>query len=260
MKPNSTLLLLLAGLLFLPARPSSAQAVAVTLQFDANSIQVGGTTLLHVYAQVVPNLRANTDRIFSWYVDVLNTNGAAASAAYATLQRPLSDKDPLTSSTGFSQGANRYGIYDTFINLLGAGTTNPVELITLSVSGVAPGSTRFRVQAGTGVPELSADFMVAPLNGGDPLTGGDYTAAFADLQVTVGGACAPSLQIAPQVGGTMTLTFTPCPGRSHTVEYRDALGDAAGWLPLPGAPHISGSVTVNNTGTQRFFRVKATAP
>jgi hypothetical protein len=254
------LLLLLPGLLLGPAPHSSAQAVAVTLQLDANSVQVGDSTLLHVYAQVVPNLRASTDRIFSWYVDVLNTNGAVASAAYAALQRPSSDKDPLSSSTGFSVGADRRGIYDSFINLPGAGTTNPVELITVSVTGVAPGQTRFRVRAGTGVPGLSADFLVAPMGGGDPLTGGDYTAAFADLQIIQGGACAPNLQITPLNGGAgALLTFTPCPGRTHTVEYQDILG-VAGWQPLPGAPHNSGSVTVANVGARRFFRVKATTP
>jgi hypothetical protein len=260
MKPSPSLLLILLGGLLASAPRSSGQAVAVTLQLDTNSIAVGGTTVLHAYAQVAPNLRATSDRIFSWYVDVLNTNGSVASAAYATLQKPASDKDPLTSSTGFSQGANRLGIYDTFLNLPGAGTSNAVELITVTISGVAPGQTRFRVRAGTGVPELSADFLVAPLGGGDPMIGGDYTGAFADLQVTGGGTCAPTLHIAPLPGGTTALlTFTPCPGRTHTIEFQD-ISNLTGWQPLPGGPHNSGSVTVSSGGAGRFFRVRATTP
>jgi len=51
------------------------------------------------------------------------------------------------------------------------------------------------------------------------------------------------------------LSFTPCPGFNHTIEYRDALQDAAGWRPLAGAPHNSGSATVINTNSQRFYRV-----
>jgi hypothetical protein len=260
MKPNPSLLFILLGGLLVPAPRSPAQAVAVTLRLDTNSVAVGETTLLHVYAQVVPNLRASSDRIFSWYVDVLNTNGTAAGAAYATLQKPASDKDPLTSSTGFTQGANRLGIYDTFLNLPGAGTSNAVELITVSVSGVAPGQTRFRVRAGSGVPELSSDFLVAPMGGGDPMIGGDYTAAFADLQVTGGQACAPALQIELLPGGTTALlTFTPCPGRMHTIEFQE-VSNLAGWQPLPGGPHNSGSVTVSSGGAGRFFRLRATTP
>jgi len=57
-----------------------AQSVAVFARLDTNTIPVGGATVLHIQAQIVSNLRTNAERIFSWYVDVLNTNGTVAGA------------------------------------------------------------------------------------------------------------------------------------------------------------------------------------
>ena len=234
-----------------------AQAVAVTARLDTNTISLGGSTTLRVFAQVIPALRANSDQIFAWYVDVLNTNGSVASANYAAMQKSSSDNDPKISSIGTNDGPNQRGIFDTFLNLPGAGVANPVELMAIPVTGISTGQTRFIVQAGTTEP-LSADFIVGPLNGGDPMIGGDYSAATADLRVVSQTACVTRLQIAP-LGGTgparFLLTFTPCPGGYNTVEYRAALNDRAGWRALPGAPHNSGSVTVTNIGPQQFFRV-----
>jgi hypothetical protein len=260
MKLNAAILsFLLISLLLGPAQRGSAQAVAVTMRLETNVVQVGDSTVLHISAQVVPNLRSNAERIFSWYVDVLNTNGPVASANYNAMQKSASDNDAQISSTGVSQGANRRGIYDTFMNLPGAGTTNPIELISIPVTGLVAGQTRFRVQAGTGVPGLSDDFLVAPMDGSDPLTGGDYATAFADLLVV--DPCSLHLHLTlPADGSPGQLTFTPCPSRTHTVEYRDGLGDIAGWQTLPGAPHNSGSISVTNIGPHRFFRVKATIP
>jgi len=247
------------------ALQSLAQAVSVTMTLDAPAISVGGATTLHIYAQVVPSLRTNTDRIVSWYVDVLNTNGAVASANYAAMQKPTSDKDPQTSSNGVSQASNRRGIYDTFLNLPGAGTTNAVELMSIPVNGVAIGQTRFLVQAGSGVALMSSDFQAAPKGGGPPYVGGDYAAAFIDLTVSNSAPCLLQLQATRLAcgggpNGTLQLTFTPCPGRVHTVEFRNALGDVTGWQALPGAPHNSGSITVTNTTAQGFFRVRASTP
>ena len=204
----------LIAALVAPSR-AIAQVVAVTLRLDTNVISVGGSTKLRVFAQVIPSVRANAERIFSWYVDVLNTN-------------------------------------------------SPVELMAIPVSGLSTGQTRFQVRAGSRVPELSSDFLVAPLSGNGPLTGGDYSAANADLRV-LSEACAIQLQIAPLtgIGGPgqrLLLSFTPCPGFNHTVEYRDALNDVAGWRALPAAPHNSGSVTVTNSTSQRFYRVNTTSP
>jgi hypothetical protein len=263
MKRNKLLIsLLVTTAVFLPVRQSLAQDVSVTMSLDAPTISVGGATTLHIYAQVVSGLRTNTDRIVSWYVDVLNTNGAAVSANYGAMQKPTSDKDPQTSSNGVPQASNRRGIYDTFLNLPGAGTTNAVELMSIPVNGVAIGQTRFQVQAGSGVPLLSSDFQVAPKGGGPAYVGGDYASAFVDLTVSDFVPCLLQLQATRLAGGggsnvTLQLNFSPCPGRNHTVEFRALLNDVTGWQPLTGAPHNSGSVTVTNTATQRFFRVRA---
>jgi hypothetical protein len=266
MKPYNLFLgFVTASALLGPAQRGLCQAVGVTMRLDAPALGVGQSTTLHISAQVVPALRTNADRIFSWYVDVLNTNGAAVSANYGAMLKTASDRDPRTSSNGVSQASNQRGIYDTFINLPGAGTSNAVELMSIPVTGVAIGKTRFMVQAGSGVPQLSSDFQVAPKGGGAPLLGGDYTAAFVDLTVTNSSPCAIQLQVTPLANGggpngTLRLTFAPCPGRTHTVEFRAGLDDVAGWQSLPGGPHNSGIVTVTNSVTQRFFRVRASTP
>ena len=96
------------------------------------------------------------------------------------------------------------------------------------------------------------------------MTGGDYSAAEIVLGV-MGGSCNLQLHIAPLtgtggLGDPLLLTFTPCVGYSHTVEYQSALNPGAPWTALPGAPHNTGSLTVTNLGAQRFFRVRASTP
>jgi len=251
------LVLVLALLAALPGS-AFAQAVGVVARLDTNSIHVGGSTVLHIQAQVLSSVRTNADRIFSWYIDVLDTNGVAATAQWGSMTKPASDNDPQTSSSGVNDGANRRAIYDTFLNLPGAGVSNLVELITVPISGLAPGRTRFRVQAGTGAG-LSQDFMVAPKSGGNPYTGGDYTAAFADLTV-VGDCTAPQISVTPLDGSGLTarwtLRFTPCSGFNHFVESVDQLQTNAVWQALPGAPHNSGSVIISNSVPKRFYRVR----
>lgn len=263
MKPQF-LLIVSGALLSLLVTASSAlaQAVVVTARLDTNSISVGGSTTLRVFAQVLPGLRPTSDRIFSWYVDVLNTNGASVAANYGVMTKPMSDNFPETSSLGQTQGANRRGVYDTFYaNPSSVGVSSPVELMRIPVTGVSAGTTRFAVAAGSGVPQLAADFLVAPIGGGDPYFGGSYTTAFADLQVTGGAACAPVLQITRLAGGTQArLTFTPCAGRMHFVEGLTAIDGVATWQVLPAAPHNTGDVVVNLTGGLRIFRVRVTNP
>ena len=261
MKLNSFLLgAVMLGLLLSSVIHATAQAVTVTARLDTNSIPVGGSTTLRVFAQVVPGLRPTTDRIFSWYLDVLNANGAAASGNYAAMLKPSSDNDSQISSSGVTQGANRRGVYDTFLNLPGAGVNAPVELMRIPVNGLAVGQTRFVIQPGTGAG-LSTDFLVAPIGGGDPYVGGSYAAAFADLQVTAGSICAPVLQISRLAGGTQArVTFTPCAGRTHTLESISAFDGVATWQAVAGAPHNSGNVVVNIAGAQRFYRLRITNP
>ncbi len=261
MKTYAILLLVMAT--WFPSRSAIAQAVAVTARLDTNVLAAGQVTTLHILAQVVPSLQASSSQIFSWYVDVLNTNGAAASANYAAMLKTASDNNPQLSSTGFNDGANRRAIYDTFMNLPGAGVTNPVELMSIPVTGLANGKTRFLVQAGTGA-NLSYDFQVAPNGGGSPYTGGVYTAAFVDLTVTNGAApCVLQLVETRLAGngqpptGTLQLSFTPCAGRNHVVEFIYTPTNGAVWQALPGAPFNSGLVTVTNTGgSERIFRVR----
>ena len=142
MKPHNPLRLTFALASLALAQLCHAQSVAVTMSLDAPSMSVGQSNRLHIYAQVVPTLRTNADRIFSWYVDVLNTNGTVASANYAAMLKSASDNDPQTSSNGVSQASNRRGIYDTFLNLPGAGVSNAVELMSIPLIGIAPGQTR----------------------------------------------------------------------------------------------------------------------
>lgn len=250
------LYLVLAVLWLAPFR-ARGQAVLVTARLDATVLAVGQTTTLRVYAQVAPNLRTNAERIFSWYVDVLNTNGAVATARYEEMIKASSDNDLLLSSTGVTDGAHRRGVRDTFLNLAGAGVSNAVELMAIPVQATAGGTTRFLIRAGTGDPFLSADFLVAPKDGGDPYNGGSYDAAQAGL--TVSAACQVSLQIQPiggvGPGGRLQLSYAPCAGRTHTVESR-TLVEGGPWQALPGAPHNSGSVVVTNSQPRQVFRVR----
>jgi len=267
MRPMTTILFLryaaTVGLGLMTSGIGFAQVVAVTLSLDDAQVPVGGTTTLKVYAQVVLGQRAASERIFSWYVDLLNSNGQVAGANYEALLKAAADNLANTSSTGFTQGANRQGIYDTFIedtpvSKTGIGVGSPVLLLTVPITGLAGGRTTFSVRAGTGVQGLSKDFIVAPKGGGDPLTGGDYRAASVELEVSSG----PQMAIAsaPLPGGLarITATFPTTAGVNHVVEYRDQLGAGPGWQPLPGAPHNSGRVTDTNTVPQRFYRVKVT--
>lgn len=233
-----------------------AQVVNVTASLDAASIPAGGSTTLRVFAQVVPGQQANASRIFSWYVDVLNTNGAVATANYSAMARTASDRDPLTSSNGTPDGPNRRGIYDTFLNLPGAGVLAPVELMAIPVTGVNAGQTRFRVQAGTGAG-LGADFLVAQNGGGPPLTGGLYAAAEAVLTVTGGaGSVQMSIGVTNAAGGNkgVTLVFPTSPGFNFTAQFRTNLV-GTNWQSLPGAPHNSGTVFDLTPAPMKFYRV-----
>lgn len=255
--PTSALLITIGSALCL-----QAQVVDVTVSLDTNTVPAGGSTTLRVFARVVPAQQTNANRIFSWYVDVINTNNTAATANYATMLKTASDKDPQTSSTGTQDGANRRGIYDTFMNLPGAGVSAPVELMAIPVTGSRVGQTRFRVQAGSGAG-LSSDFLVAPVGGGSPLTGGSYTLAEASLSV-VAGPVVPTFRVSMLVtnaaGGAkgVTLTYPTVAGYNYTVQFRDPLTGGAGWQPLPGSPHNSGTAFQLSPTASRFFRVLAT--
>lgn len=245
------------------AAPAWGQdAVMVRARFDTNIIAAGQSTLLRVFGQVATNYEADAERIVTWYVDVLNVNGAVAAADYEAMTRPRSDNDEVFSSSGVDDGDHRRGIYDTFLDLPGAGVGDEVELLAVPVTGLGAGLAEFTVEPGSGAG-LTADFRVAPITGGDPYVGGNYDLAGAVLEVVE--FCAITLEIerGPQGGGpgdTLLLTFEPCAGFDHTVQSSAAVGPGAVWSDLPGAPHNSGMATVTNSLSQRFFRVRAVEP
>jgi hypothetical protein len=258
MKANSKLVWPLFSTIVCGVAPAAiAQSAVVTLRLDATQIAVGETTTLHVYAQVVPNLSNNADRIFSWYVDLLNPNGNIADSTGA-IKKTTADQDPQTSSIGSIDGANRRGVYDTFLNLPGAGVSTAVELFSVPIKGLAPGTAASHVVAGSGVPELGADFIVAPANGGVPLLGGDYSQAFAQLTVGTGGCQSQlltSLQVLPNQTKQLVISFGVCSGTTPVVEFTDDLA-RPNWQTLQGTSGGSGMVTIPVGTSSRFFRVR----
>ncbi len=237
-----------------------AQAVDVTASLDASTVVAGGSTVLRVFARVTPAQQANADRIFSWYLDVLNTNASTAALNFAAMQKPTSDQYPQTSSAGTPDGASRRGIYDTFLNRPGAGVNAAVELMVIPVTGLAPGQARFQIRPGTGANQ-SADFLVAPLGGGAALVGGNYTLAEAVLSVSGTTSAVPlSLTVTNASGGmkSVTLSFPITAGFNYTAQYRDDLSAGSNWQPLPGAPHNAGRALDLTSAGKRFYRVAVT--
>jgi hypothetical protein len=238
---------------------SYGQAVAVTATLDRPQIKVGESATLHVYAQIVPALRAGSDRIFSWYVDVLDSNGPIAQLDPAGLLKTASDNNPQISSPGKPQGANLRAIYDTFINGPGAGRDTAVELFSIPIHATGVGSAVFTIQAGTTIPELAEDFIVAPSAGGDPFVGGDYSAASVTLTIPLE---PPQLHIALRPDPDTqkpeaVLSFDVVPGANYFVEFRDSLDPQSAWQPLPGGPHNSGQIVDPLGPAARFYRLRA---
>ena len=239
---------------------SLAQYVDVTISLDNPSVVVGAATTLRVYGQVAESHRASSERIFSWYLDFLNDTPGLVTIDFAAIEKPTSDKNPATSSFGTTDEANRRAIYDTFMatNVTGIGISAPIELFSVPIRAAAPGQARFRVTAGSGVSTLS-DFIVAPKTGGDPYFGGIYDSANALLEITEPLLCTPPLRAAyASLGGgqnKVTLTFTPCPGRTQFVEFSDRIFPAT-WQTLPNGPHNSGTAADTNAVKLRFYRLR----
>jgi hypothetical protein len=161
--------------------------VIVTATLDNNSLQTGQATKLRVWGQVAPDIADQSDRIFSWYIDGLNSAPAAASPQWDQLLMPGCDSPTGTtasSSTGVSQGAARVGIRNTFLTKPAAGKLAPVQLFEVDVRATSAGQTVFSVRAGTGTPNIAYDFQVARAGGGEAFTGGLYTSASVTLTVT----------------------------------------------------------------------------
>lgn len=198
---NSTLQVRFVAAIFallalLAPRLAAAPAVRVTLSAESTLLKVGESTVVHAFAEIAPDQRAASDQIFSWYVDLLNSDGAVAAVSPGSVLRLRSDGDPATSSSGTLQGPNLRGLYDTFLNLPAAGRDAPVELFSVVFRAVGPGKSTVRVAAGTG-SDLGADFVVVPLDFVDPLLGGDYSAAV--VEITGFNNTAPVLDVIPDV-------------------------------------------------------------
>lgn len=241
------LVILMGGL---PLR--AANAVEVTIEAGDTELAVGETTTVTVYGRIAAAIESNSDRIFSWYVDVLNDAGGVA-GGYGNLQTPAADNTPQTSSDGTTQGANRRGIYDTFLNRPGAGKGSRVILVQFEVTAQTPGTATFSVAPGTTAGPLT-DFLVAKTGSGS-YSGGNY--ASASVTITVSGT--PSSGLGLQVtivGNQANATFNPLGGYNHTVEWSPDLGVATPWAPLPGAPHNAGTASQDITGKDKvFYRV-----
>ncbi len=241
---------------------TQAQAVDVTLSLETNKIEVGQTTTLHVFAQVIPSKRSSSERIFSWYIDLLNSSATVAVVDFSRLQRPASDNDLSLSSSGTSSGPNRIGIHDTFMNRPGAGVNSPVLLLSVPVKGTAAGRNTFSVRAGTGVPALASDFLVAPIGGGDPWLGGNYLSALVQLQVgSVTNVLTPFriilTPLQPFSSGRWEISYPTEAGWNYFLQTRPNLGSAAIWQTVPNGPFNSGRITLTNASASSFYRVLA---
>lgn len=241
-------------------QPVRAQAVRVSVSLQTNVILVGSTTLLQVSAQVLPAYRADADRIFSWYVDLHNSNAVVAAIMPAQLQKPASDNDPLISSFGFLDGSRLRGIYDTFMNLPAAGKNEPVVLLDVPIRGLTGGQVTFAVRPGSGVSGLAADFIVAPLGGGEPWLGGDYSTATVTLTVVNPQVHArvDSIHVVSLTGGLnrVELRFPPPTGYQAQVEYCDLISPARQWKTLPGGPFTGGLAVDPAAPRTRFYRMR----
>lgn len=227
-----------------------AQSVDVTVTLDESSLLVGQTTMLRVKAAIKPSLTNQAEQIFSWYVDLVNSNSASSSIVAAQLVMSASDNTPSTTSSGTVQAAGIRAIYNTFMSLPNAGRLAPVELLAVPVVALQTGSVTFAVQPGSTAP-LAHDFIVAMTNG-SAAYGGDYALATAVLQVRQLAAFPISCAL---VTNGVRVTYTPVPGAEYTVQTTtNPMAEA--WVSLPGAPHNSGLVVDTNTGAKlRWYRV-----
>lgn len=226
-----------------------AQSVDVSVSLDETNILYGHTTTLRVHASIKPALASEAEQIFSWYVDLLNTNSAVASISASQLVMSASDNTPPTTSSGTVQAASIRAIYNTFLNLPNAGRLASVELLAVPVVALQTGSVTFAVQPGS-TALLAHDFIVATTNG--PVYGGDYALATAVLHVR---ELAPFPIACAVVTNGVRVTFTPVPGAEYTVQTTtNPMAEA--WATLPGAPHNSGLVVDTNSGVKlRWYRV-----
>jgi hypothetical protein len=233
----------------------------VTAQLETNRLPVGGSTTLHVFAQIAPDYRGGYARIFSWNVDALLSGSPAGRFDPATLVRPNSDNDPQSSSAGTVDDRNLRSIRDSFLNSTNAGRDTPVELFSVALLALAPGSVYIALQPGTFADE--PDFTVDPIGEGPTLTGGDYQQAHVqlDMYAPLEFSANISQTVLPaNQGRLITISFPTSSGFNYTVESvtNTALPTPQPiWQPLPNSPHNQGFADDTNSVPRRFYRVRA---
>jgi len=247
------LFLILLPAVLLPVHRAAAQSVNVTMAVNRASMLAGETATLRVYGRIKPALAAGSDRIFSWYVDVINAAPASIRVDWNTLIMSPSDNTPGLFSSGVNQGANnRRGIYNTFLNFAGAGKSSDVELFNVRLTALADGPATFTVSAGTGVPNLSNDFIVATAGGAGFLTGGDYGAAVLTAQVVP--LFVTPTALVKLANGSRRVDFPVFSGFNHRVEYSPDLDT---WTNAPSFSNLGSFTDAAAAGiARRFYRVR----
>lgn len=171
--------------LLMAATAAAGPAVKVSCTTEDGRLKVGQVGTVHVYGTIVPDLLEKTDQIFSWYVDLLNSDTNVIQINPETVQVPTSDRSAQSSSKGTLDKAGLHGVYDTFLKLPGAGHGDVVELFSVQFKAVGEGVATLRVGPGSGVSGLNTDFIVVPIDIGEPLLGGAYDAAVVEVATFV---------------------------------------------------------------------------
>lgn len=209
---------------------SFGQAVDVTMSVNRPFMLAGETATLRVFGRIKTALQPTSDRVFSWYVDVTNNKPGAVRVDWNTMVMQSSDNTQGFFSSGVNEGANnRRGIYNTFLNLSGAGKSSPVELFNVRLTALEEGAAVITVAAGTGQPNISYDFIVAPSSGTTPYTGGDYTQASLTVS-TVPEFVTPSKLVDLAASGRR-LEYPTVTGFNHRVETST---DLSTWTNIAG--------------------------
>ena len=154
---------------------AQAENVNVTVSLDNTTINVAGTTTLHVYGQTASGTAG--DGIVSWDVDLTVGNTTVAGLGLPVTLGSSWDHIGGQSSTGTWSSPTLDAIYD----LAGSGTErgvgSPVELFSATISGLALGTSTLTIQADY---FIGADFTtVVGLND----DAGVYTSASTTLTV-----------------------------------------------------------------------------
>ena len=154
---------------------AAAAVVDVTAELDANTLQLGQTTTLRVYAQVRDDMAAAGNGIFGWDVSLRCSDPLVAGALSATLNRAGWTSHPQTSSPGTPRDGGLDAIYDTSETQDDMGIAAPALLFSVETQALAVGTATFTVE-----PDLTTgeDFLTWGMD-----AGGDYADATVTLTV-----------------------------------------------------------------------------